>query len=96
MGTEFAWATTDRKDLLLDLLSYRGMSRDARVRMIEAKKAKAAKAAAKKAKAAKEAAEAKKAEGGEAPKGDAKAETPEPKKDAAGDQNGDQDDGGAS
>jgi NADH-quinone oxidoreductase subunit I len=91
MGTEFAWATTDRNELLLDLLSYKGMSRDARVRMIEAKKAKAAKEAAKKAKAAKaakEAAEAKKAEGGEAPK----AETPEPEKDAPSDQ----DEGGAS
>jgi len=59
MGTEFAFVSNDRSEFVHDLLSYRGMSRDARARMIEAEKKKAAKAAAK---AAKEA--AKSAEGG--------------------------------
>jgi NADH-quinone oxidoreductase subunit I len=60
MGTEFAFVSDDRSEFVHDLLSYKGMSRDARARMIEAEKKKAAKAAAK---AAKEAAN--KAEAGE-------------------------------
>jgi len=60
MGTEFAFVTEDRSELNLDLLSYQGMSRDARIRMKEAAAKKAAKEAAKKAKAeAKAEAEAK-------------------------------------
>ena len=59
MSTEFALVTFDRSELVLDLLSYRGMSREARVRKKEAEVKKAAKAAAKakaEAKAAEEAA----------------------------------------
>ena len=56
MGTEFALVTEKREDLILDLLSYRGMSREARIRMKEAEEKKKAKEAAE---AAKEAAEAK-------------------------------------
>ncbi|MEW6073517.1 MAG: NADH-quinone oxidoreductase subunit I [Planctomycetota bacterium] len=52
MGTEFAMVSEDRRDFVYDLLSYRGMARDAKVRMAEAEKAKQAKEAAKKAKAA--------------------------------------------
>ena len=73
MGSEFALVSEDRSEFVYDLLSYRGMARDAKVRMLEAEKAKAEKAA-KKAKAddakkkAEEAAAAKAAaEGGEAP-----------------------------
>lgn len=51
MGTEFAFVTTDRSELNLDLLSYKGMSRDARIRMKEAAEKKAIKEAAKAAKA---------------------------------------------
>lgn len=51
MGTEFAFVTEDRSEFNLDLLSYKGMSRDARIRMKEAEAKKAAKEAAKKAKA---------------------------------------------
>ncbi len=47
MGTEFALVTTDRSELLHDLLSFKGMSRDARVRMKEAEKKKAEKEAKK-------------------------------------------------
>ena len=67
MGTEFAFVTEDRSELDLDLLSYKGMSRDARIRMKEAEAKKAAKEAAKKAKAeakAKEEAEKKATEEG--------------------------------
>lgn len=72
MGQEYTYITTERSDLIHNLLSYRGMSREAKVRMIEAQKAKAAKEAAKAAKAAKEAkakaeAEKKAAEGDDAP-----------------------------
>ena len=56
MGTEFAFVSEDRSEFVHDLLSYKGMSRDARTRMIEADKKKAAKAAAKAAKAAEKAA----------------------------------------
>jgi len=56
MGTEFAFVSEDRSEFVHDLLSYKGMSRDARTRMIEADKKKAEKAAAKAAKAAEKAA----------------------------------------
>ena len=36
MGTEFAFVSYDRSEFVHDLLSYRGMSRDAKARMIEA------------------------------------------------------------
>ena len=66
MGTEFAFVSRiDRSEFKHDLLSYKGMSRDAKVRMIEAEKKKKAKEEAKKAKAAAEAAE-KAAEEGQA------------------------------
>lgn len=58
MGTEFAFVTEDRSELNLDLLSYKGMSRDARIRKGEAEVKKAAKEAAKKAKAEAKAAKA--------------------------------------
>jgi len=51
-GKEFALVTYDRKELILDLLSYRGLSDEAKVRLAEAEKEKAAKEAAKAAKAA--------------------------------------------
>ncbi len=60
MGTEFALTTTDRSELNLDLLSYKGMAPDARVRMREAAVKKKAKEAAK-AKAAEEQAGSEKA-----------------------------------
>jgi len=69
MGTEFAFVTEDRSEFNLDLLSYKGMSRDARIRMKEAAEKKAAKEAAKKAKAKAEA-EKKAAEGGDTPSED--------------------------
>jgi len=50
MGTEFALVTTDRSELNVDLLSFKGMAREAKIRMREAKVKKAAKEAAKKAK----------------------------------------------
>ena len=53
MGTEFALTTTDRSELNLDLLSFKGMAPDARVRMREAEVRKKEKAEAK-AKAAEE------------------------------------------
>ncbi|MFM7298284.1 MAG: NuoI/complex I 23 kDa subunit family protein [Planctomycetota bacterium] len=66
MGTEFAFVSYDRSEFVHDLLSYRGMSRDAKQRMIEAEEKKKAKEAAKAAKeAAKAAAQAAK-EGKEA------------------------------
>ena len=52
MGTEFAFVTFDRSEFKHDLLSYKGMAKEAKVRMVEADKKKAAKAAAKAAKAA--------------------------------------------
>jgi len=59
MGTEFAFVSYDRSEFVHDLLSYRGMSRDAKTRMLEAEVKKKAKEEAKKAKeAAKAAAQA--------------------------------------
>ena len=46
MSTEFAMVTTDRNDLVMDLMSYKGMSDAARVRMLEAQAKKKAKAEA--------------------------------------------------
>jgi NADH-quinone oxidoreductase subunit I len=63
MGPEYALVSTDRSELVHDLLSYKGMSREAKARMIEAEKKKAEKAAAKAAKEAeKKAAEEKAAD----------------------------------
>ena len=58
LGPEFAFVVTDRRELVHNLLSYRGMAREAVTRMIEAEKKKAEKEAAKKAAAAKKKAEA--------------------------------------
>jgi hypothetical protein len=58
MGTEFALVTTDRSELNFDLLSYKGMAREAKIRMREAEAKKAAKAAAKQAAAEEKGAEA--------------------------------------
>jgi NADH-quinone oxidoreductase subunit I len=77
MGPEYSYVVTDRKDLMHNLLSYRGMSREAKVRMIEAEKKKKAKEAAKKAKEAKAKAEAER----KAAEGDAGTE---PEKDSKG------------
>jgi hypothetical protein len=55
MGNEFAFVTTDRSELNHDLLSYKGMSREARIRKREAEEKKKAKEEAKAAKAAEEA-----------------------------------------
>jgi len=65
MGTEYALVTYDRSELNHDLLSFKGMSRDARIRMKEAEEKKKAKEAAKAAKAAAEAAADGDADGGE-------------------------------
>ena len=65
MGTEFALVVEDRSELNHDLLSFKGMALDARIRMREAEKKKAEKEAAKKAKAEAEAAAKEAAEGGE-------------------------------
>ena len=62
MGTEFAFVSYDRSEFNHDLLSYKGMSREARVRMLENIEKEKAKEAAKKAK---EEAEAAKGDGGE-------------------------------
>ena len=64
MGTEFALVTYDRSELNHDLLSFKGMARDARIRMKEAEEKKKAKEAAKAAKAAEEAKAKAEAEGG--------------------------------
>ncbi len=56
MGTEFALVVEDRSELNHDLLSFKGMAVDARVRMREAEEKKKIKEAAKAAKAAEEAA----------------------------------------
>jgi NADH-quinone oxidoreductase chain I len=58
MGTEYAFVTYDRSEFKHDLLSYQGMARDAKTRMIEADKKKKAKEEAKAAKAAAAAGEA--------------------------------------
>ncbi|MFT5288801.1 MAG: NADH-quinone oxidoreductase subunit I [Planctomycetota bacterium] len=63
MGTEFAFVSYDRSEFKHDLLSYKGMARDAQTRMVEAEAKKAAKAAAKKAKAEAKAAAEKKDSG---------------------------------
>ena len=47
MGTEFALVTTDRSELNFDLLSYKGMAREAKIRMREAEAKKKAKEEAK-------------------------------------------------
>jgi NADH-quinone oxidoreductase subunit I len=57
MGTEFAFTSFDRSEFVHDLLSFKGMAREAKVRMVEADKKKAAKKVAKEAKAAAKAAE---------------------------------------
>ena len=57
MGTEFAFVSYDRSEFVHDLLSYRGMSRDAKTRMLEADAKKKAKEEAKKAKEAAQAAQ---------------------------------------
>ncbi len=74
MGTEFAFTTFDRSEFVHDLLSYKGMAREAKTRMVEADKkkkakeeAKAAKAAAKAASEAAEEGEAAAKDGGETP-----------------------------
>jgi NADH-quinone oxidoreductase subunit I len=54
MGTEYAFVSTDRSEFNLDLLSFKGMAREAKVRMIEAEAKKKAKDEAKAAKAAAE------------------------------------------
>ena len=65
MGTEFAFVSYDRSEFVHDLLSYRGMARDAKTRMVEATAKKKAKEEAKKAKAAAKAAEEAATEGAE-------------------------------
>jgi NADH-quinone oxidoreductase subunit I len=67
MGTDFAFTVFDRSELVLDLLSYKGMSREARIRKKEAEEKKAAKEAAKAAKAAKAAEAANEAPAGDEP-----------------------------
>ncbi|MAF64906.1 MAG: NADH-quinone oxidoreductase subunit I [Planctomycetes bacterium] len=47
MGTEFAYVSFDRSEFVHDLLSFKGMAPDAKVRMREAKEKKALKEAAK-------------------------------------------------
>ena len=66
MGTEFAFVSYDRSEFVHDLLSYRGMSRDAKQRMVEAEEKKKAKEAAKAAKEAAKAAQQAAKEGKEA------------------------------
>jgi NADH-quinone oxidoreductase subunit I len=46
MGTEFAFVTYDRSELKHDLLSFKGMAKEARIRMKEAEETKKAKDAA--------------------------------------------------
>jgi len=58
MGTEFALVTHDRSELNHDLLSFKGMAREAKIRMKEAEAKKKAKEEAKQAKEAREAEEA--------------------------------------
>ena len=82
MGTEYAFVTYDRSELNLDLLSFKGMAREAKIRMRDDKVKKAAKQEAKdKAKAEKAAAQPADAEGSKA-KG-AKAKGDEAKGDEA-------------
>jgi len=71
MGTEFAFVSYDRSEFVHDLLSYRGMSRDAKQRMLEAEAKKKAKEEAKKAKEAAQAAAKAAEEGKSAAQGEA-------------------------
>ena len=64
MGTEYALVTYDRSELNHDLLSFKGMARDARIRMKEAEEKKKAKEAAKAAKEAEQKAAEEKGEEG--------------------------------
>jgi len=81
MGPEYALVVEDKEDLIVDLLSFRGMSREAIVRKKEAEKKKAEKEAAKaKAAAAKKAKEAKAAAEGEGDEKPAKPAKPAKKK----------------
>jgi len=66
MGKEYAFVTDDRSEFVLDLLSFKGMDRAARIRMREAEAKKKAKEEAKAKKAAEKAA----AEGSAASNGD--------------------------
>src|SRR5688572_24817805 len=52
MGTEYAFVTTDRSEFNLDLLSFKGMAREAKTRMLEAEVKAKAKEEAKQAKEA--------------------------------------------
>jgi NADH-quinone oxidoreductase subunit I len=52
MGPEFAFVSFDRSEFRHDLLSYKGMAREAKVRMLEAEEKKKAKEEAKRAKEA--------------------------------------------
>jgi len=52
MGTEYAFVTFDRSEFNLDLLSFKGMAREAKTRMLEAEAKAKAKEEAKLAKAA--------------------------------------------
>jgi NADH-quinone oxidoreductase subunit I len=70
MGTEYAFVTYDRSELLHDLLSFKGMAREAKVRMVEADKVKAAKEEAKAAKEQAEAAVEQEPDRGEESEGD--------------------------
>lgn len=56
MGKEYAFVSFDRSEFVLDLLSYKGMDRAARIRMREAEEKKKLKEAAKAKKAAEKAA----------------------------------------
>ena len=71
MGTEFAFVSFDRSEFVHDLLSYRGMARDAKTRMVEAEQKKKAKEEAKKAKEAAKAAQQAAQEGQAAAEGKA-------------------------
>lgn len=51
MGKEYAFVTEDRGELLLDLLTWKGLTEQQKIRIAEAEARKAAKAAAKKKKA---------------------------------------------
>ena len=67
MGTEYAFVSYDRSEFVHDLLSYKGMAREAKVRMLEAQAKKKAKEEAKAALAAEAAKEGAEAAGAEAP-----------------------------
>jgi len=83
MGTEFAFVSYDRSEFNHDLLSYKGMSREARIRKREADIKKAEKEAAKAAAAAEKAAAEGAPEADAPPVPAAPAETPEPEEAAA-------------